>query len=106
MQLALVFAVALLAIIAARPYFERAFVVSPTPRSIEPRGSLSNIEGSTPSTPRRVATASFAETMPIPGVGNPSLLYELRDDPVDGGAHVVVSLPGRKHRKYFEIRAN
>jgi 2-alkenal reductase len=46
-QLALVFAVALLAIIAARPYFERAFVVSPTPRSIEPRGSLSNIEGST-----------------------------------------------------------
>jgi 2-alkenal reductase len=46
-QLALVFAVALLAIIAARPYFERAFVVSPTPRNIEPRGSLSDMEGST-----------------------------------------------------------
>jgi 2-alkenal reductase len=46
-QLALAFAVALLAIIAAQPYIERAFVASPTPRSIEPRGSLSDIERST-----------------------------------------------------------
>ena len=46
-QLALSFAVALLAIVAAQPYIERAFVTSPTPRSVQPRGSLSDIEFST-----------------------------------------------------------
>jgi 2-alkenal reductase len=45
-QLALSLAVVLLAIIAARPYIERAFVTAP-PRSVQPRGSLSDIEFST-----------------------------------------------------------
>jgi S1-C subfamily serine protease len=46
-QLGLTLALVLLGVIAARPYFERAFFASTTPRSVEPRGSLSELERST-----------------------------------------------------------
>lgn len=46
-QLCLVIVLVLLAVIATRPYIERALFASTSPRSIEPRGSLSDTERST-----------------------------------------------------------
>jgi S1-C subfamily serine protease len=46
-KFAVAFGLVLLVIIAAQPHLERALFASTTPRSIEPRGSLSEIEHST-----------------------------------------------------------
>jgi 2-alkenal reductase len=46
-QIGLALALVLLAIIAAQPYVERILFASTAPRSVEPRGSLSDIERST-----------------------------------------------------------
>jgi 2-alkenal reductase len=46
-RLALILALILLGLMTARPYLERAIFAASTPRSIEPRGSLSELERST-----------------------------------------------------------
>jgi 2-alkenal reductase len=46
-QIGLALALVLLAIIAAQPYVERILFASTAPRSVEPRGSLSDVERST-----------------------------------------------------------
>ena len=46
-QIGLALALVMLAIIAAQPYAERILFASTTPRSVEPRGSLSDVERST-----------------------------------------------------------
>jgi hypothetical protein len=46
-RLAVVVLVALVAIIAAQPYIERLLFSATTPRAVEPRGQLSELERST-----------------------------------------------------------
>jgi S1-C subfamily serine protease len=46
-QIGLAMALVLLALVATQPYIERTLFVSTTPRSVQPRGSLSDIELST-----------------------------------------------------------
>jgi len=54
-QLAVLFALGLLALVAAQPYIERALYASTTPRSVAPRGSLSDLESSAVSIFERVS---------------------------------------------------
>lgn len=54
-QIGLAFVLVLLFIIAAQPYVERAFYASTTPRVIEPRGSISDLEATAISIFERVS---------------------------------------------------
>ena len=72
-QFGLALALVLLAAIAAQPYLERVLFAASTPRSIEARGSLSDIERSTiaifdrvsPSVVQVVARTASAGPLPV-----------------------------------------
>jgi S1-C subfamily serine protease len=63
-------AIALLAVIAAQPYIERTLLTSSAPRSIEPRGKLSDIEHSTIAIFDRVSP-SVVQVAARPAAANP-----------------------------------
>ncbi len=95
-QVALALISILLVFIAAQPYIERILYASTTPRAIEPRGSLSDVEASTTALFER-ASPSVVQVAARPASGA-SLLEDNRDRASsgtgfiwDGAGHVVTN---------------